>query len=378
MSILVGILGLLLILIVLQDAFESIVLPRRVARRVRFARLFYTTLWGLWSMIARKMRSATRREFFLSIFGPLSLLVLLVCWGIILVFAFALIQWAIRPNINVPENSVNLGTYLYLSGVTFFTLGYGDIVPITGLARTLAVVETGIGFGFLALVIGYVPVIYQAFSRRESEITLLDARAGSPPSAIELLRRYALHRQDNNVEELLYYLRNWEHWCSDILESHLSYSVLMYYRSQHDRVSWLAALTAMLDLCAILMTGLDSVPDHAARFTFAMARHAAVDLAQVFGTTPDTLTSSRLSSEDFQLLKHNLAEFGLNFRDGEAAETKLASLRRMYEPYVDALSTHLLMPLPAWVPRDQVLDDWQTSIWDHFSLTSQRPLNKAR
>ena len=96
MSILVGILGLLLILIVLQDAFESIVLPRRVARRVRFARLFYTTLWGLWSMIARKMRSSTRREFFLSIFGPLSLLVLLVCWGIILVFAFALIQWAVR------------------------------------------------------------------------------------------------------------------------------------------------------------------------------------------------------------------------------------------------------------------------------------------
>ena len=217
MSILVGILGLLLILIVLQDAFESIVLPRRVARRVRFARLFYTTLWGLWSMIARKMRPSTRREFFLSIFGPLSLLVLLVCWGIILVVAFALIQWAMGLDINVPQNSVNLGTYLYFSGVTFFTLGYGDIVPITGLARTLAVVETGTGFGFLALVIGYVPVIYQAFSRRESEITLLDARAGSPPSAIELLRRYALHRQDNNVEELLYYLRNWEHWCSDIL-----------------------------------------------------------------------------------------------------------------------------------------------------------------
>jgi hypothetical protein len=100
---------------------------------------------------------------------------------------------------------------------------------------------------------------------------------------------------------LLYYLRNWERWCSDILESHLSYSVLMYYRSQHDRESWLAALTAMLDLCALLMTGLNNVPEHAARFTFAMARHAAVDLAQVFGTTPDALTTGRLSAEDFAL-----------------------------------------------------------------------------
>ncbi len=378
MSILFGILGILSILVILQDAFESIVLPRRVARRFRFARLFYTTLWGLWSMSARKMRSTNRREFFLSIFGPLSLIVLLVCWGGILVVAFALVQWAIGPDIFTPERTVNFGTYLYFSGVTFFTLGYGDVVPVTGLARTLAVVETGTGFGFLALVIGYVPVIYQAFSRRESEITLLDARAGSPPSAIELLRRYALHRQDKNVEELLYYLRNWEHWCSDILESHLSYSVLMYYRSQHDRESWLAALTAMLDLCALLMVGLDNVPDHAARFTFAMARHAAVDLAQVFGTPPETLGTSRLSAEDFALLRRNLAEFGLNFRDGETAEAKLASLRGMYEPYVSALADHLLMPLPEWMPRNQVLDDWQTSIWDHFSLTSQRPLNKTR
>ena len=103
------------------------------------------------------------------------------------------------------------------------------------------------GFGFLALIIGYVPIIYQAFSRRESNISLLDARAGSPSSATEMLRR---HYRTQRLEELLQFLRKWEQWCATLLESHLSYPVLTYYRSQHERQSWLAALTTVLDTCA--------------------------------------------------------------------------------------------------------------------------------
>ena len=181
LSLLAALASILLILIVLQDGFETIILPRRVSRKFRLARMFYGTIWRLWSWLARRVRSAQRREEMLSFFGPFSLILLLTLWATMLIFAFGLLQWAMADAISAPEKGVTFGTTLYMSGTTFFTLGFGDVVPHSGLSRFCAVAEAGIGFAFLALVIGYVPVIYQAFSRREVGITLLDARAGSPP-----------------------------------------------------------------------------------------------------------------------------------------------------------------------------------------------------
>src|SRR6266567_6467147 len=249
MEILAVIVGIILIIGILIDSFEAIVLPRRVSRRFRLSRFFYTATWVLWSWIARKMRQGNRRELYLSYFGPLSVILLLVLWAIILVLSFALFQWGLNSPLSAPEKQVTFGTYLYMSGTMFITLGLGDVTPLTGLARFLTVAEAGVGFGFLALIISYVPVIYQAFSRREVGISLLDARAGSPASATELLRR---HYRDQHIEELIQYLREWERWCAELLESHLSYPVLTYYRSQHERQSWLAALTAILDTCTLL------------------------------------------------------------------------------------------------------------------------------
>ena len=181
MRILAIIIGLFLILIILQDSFESIVLPRRVSRRFRLSRLFYVSTWVLWSSLARKMRAGNRREVYLSYYGPLSLILMLVVWAAALICAFGLLQWGMSLPMNAPEKEMTLGTYLYMSGTTFITLGLGDVTPLAGVGRFLAVAEAGMGFGFLALIIGYVPIIYQAFSRRESNISLLDARAGSPP-----------------------------------------------------------------------------------------------------------------------------------------------------------------------------------------------------
>ncbi|TMB82022.1 MAG: two pore domain potassium channel family protein, partial [Chloroflexi bacterium] len=229
MRILATIVGVIFIIGILQDSFETVILPRRVSQRFRLSRMFYTSTWMMWSSLARKMRPGNRREYYLSYFGPLSLIFLLVIWAVILVFAFALIQWGTGATLSAPEKDVTFGTYLYLSGTTFITLGIGDVTPLTGMARFLVTGEAALGFGFLALVIGYVPVIYQSFSRRETEISLLDARAGSPSSATELLRR---HYRDQHIEELIQYLQNWERWSAELLESHLSYPVLTYYRSQ--------------------------------------------------------------------------------------------------------------------------------------------------
>jgi hypothetical protein len=365
------IVGIILIFAILTDSFESIVLPRRVSRRFRLSRMFYLWVWALWSDIGRKMQPGNRREFYLSYFGPLSLLLLLILWAAFLMLAFALIQWGLNLPMNSLEKVTSFGTYLYMSGTTFITLGLGDVTPLSGLGRFLTVAEAGMGFGFLALIIGYVPIIYQAFSRREINISLLDARAGSPPSASEMLRR---HYRTQRIEELIQFMRDWERWSAELLESHLSYPVLTYYRSQHERQSWLGALTTVLDTCALMFVGFDNISAPTIRNTFAIARHAAVDLAQVYGTPPLNPKLSRLSPEDFGRMRDSLAEVGLRFSDEESAERRLSEVRRMYEPFVNALADHLLVNLPPWIPVERTVDDWQTSAWDHFTQMSPERL----
>ena len=366
MIVLVSIAGCILIFIVLWDAFETIVLPRRVTRRIRLTRLFYHYTWSPWSALARRMRRGKRRDSYLGFYGPLSLLMLISVWAVGLVVGFALLQWAHHARLNVPDVGAGFGTYLYLSGVTFFTLGFGDIAPVASLGRFLSTVEAGMGFGFLAIVIGYLPVLYQAFSRREVNISLLDARSGSPSSATELLRR---HAACGNMNELDEFLSDWERWSAELMESHLSYPVLCYFRSQHDNQSWLVALTTILDTCALVMVGTGGAPAWQAQLTFAMARHAVVDLSQVFYTPPVTPDPDRLPPADLSRLRMSLAAAGIPLRDGRAADQRLAELRHMYEPYVYALAQYLFMTLPVWIlQKDKdAVDNWQTSAWERSS-----------
>ena len=373
MRIFAAIFGIVVILLVAQDAFETIVLPRRVARRIRIARFFFIATWNVWKSLGRLMRPGARRESYLSYYGPLSLLALFVFWAVLFVCAFGLLLWGLALPLNAPEKTISFTTYLYLSGTTFFTLGLGDVIPVPGVARLLVVSEVALGFGFLALVISYVPVIYQAFSRRELRISLLDARAGSPASAAEILRR---NHVGKNVEELRLILHDWELWCGDILESHLSYPVLAYYRSQHDQQSWLEALTAILDTCALILAGIEGIPAEPARFTFAIARHAVVDLAQVFGSPP-TIGVNRLSSAEFAHLRDVLAQSGILLNGGTATERKLAELRETYEPFVSGLANFLLVSLPPWITPEGNLDDWQTTAWDDLLPSIRQTLIKV-
>jgi hypothetical protein len=349
--------GALWVAIIIWDAFETVVLPRRVARRLRPTRAFYRLTWAVWSAVARRMRPGGRRETYLSFFGPLSLLVLLAAWAASLVTAFAMLQTGLRAPPGTPSGG-SFTDHLYLSGETFFTLGLGDITPVSRLGRALVVIEAGIGFGFLALVIGYLPVLYQSFSRREVSITLLDARAGSPPSAEELLRGAA-----RDHDELTALLREWERWSAEVLESQLSYPVLAYYRSQHDNQSWLAALTTILDASALVIVGIEGACARQAQLTFAVARHAVVDLAQVLGCSPVESPPDRLSAADLARLRAGLAAANVIMDAGAGADDKLAELRGMYEPFVTRLSEHLLMPLPTWRAGAATHENWRTSPW---------------
>jgi hypothetical protein len=237
-------------------------------------------------------------------------------------------------------------------------------VPHLRVERILAVCESGLGFGFLALVVGYLPVIYQAFSRREVNIVLLDARAGSPPTASEMLRRHAGPHGMESLERLLH---DWEHSAADILESHVSYPSVSYFRSQHNNESWLAALTAILDTSALLIAGTDDACARQARLTFAICRHTVVDLAQLFNMPPHRLAVDRLPPSELQRLRSALTQAGVHLSETDAAAAKLAKLRDMYEPYIAALSAFLQMDVPPWILASEVADNWKTSAWGRIA-----------
>ncbi len=361
MAVILGVFSVALLVVVLTDGFQTMILPRRVAWRYRPARLYYRLTWRVWRGLTCLWPAGKRRQTFLSSYGPLSLLGLFATWVLGLILGFVLLHTALGTHLYLPPGDAGgFPTYLYLSGVTFFTLGYGDVYPLHGVGRVLAVAEAGIGFGFLAVIIGYLPVLYHAFSRREVSISLLDARAGSPPSAGQLLLRLA---RASNLARADALLAEWERWAGEVLESHLSFPVLTYYRSQHDNQSWLAALTAVLDSCSLLLALADARCAYQAQLTFAMARHALVDLSLVFGTPPLPPEPDRLPPERLLRLRELLRQHGMGLREGPAADAKLAELRGAYEPFANGLAQFLLFTLPDAVPEKAVVDNWQTSAW---------------
>lgn len=356
MQLFAAILGTVILLIILWDGFEVIILPRRVARKIRLSRLFYLSTWMVWSWLARRVRSPKRRERYLSFYGPLSLLFLIVVWAAGMILAFAMVQWSVGP----PKMSFNES--IYLSGTTFITLGMG--VPHTRLARVVLILKAGIGFGFLAMVISYLPVLYQSFAKRETSILLLDARAGSPPTAAELLRRYGTGHGFPALDELL---REWEIWSADLLETYISYPVLAYFRSQHDNQSWLAALTTILDVCAVIIAGIDGLPPWQARLTFAMARHTVVDLAQIVNAPPRPPQPDRMPAESLSRFKAALASAGIVPCKTGNFDAKLQQARLLYEPYVFALAQRFILAPATWMRVSDKLDNWRTSAWERNS-----------
>jgi hypothetical protein len=352
--------GALIVAVILLEAFETIILPRRVTRRFRLTRLFYVSTWRPWRAIARLMQTKVR-ENFISFYGPLSLLILFAVWAASLIVGFGFLYYsAARYDPTHPP----LQTCLYLSGTTFFTLGLGDVTPHTSGERVMAVFESGLGFGFLALIISYLPVIYQAFSKREVSIVLLDARAGSPPTAAELLSR---HGGQHGVQAIQVLFQDWERWSAELLESHISYPVVAYFRSQHSNESWLAALTAILDATALIVATSDTPCSRQAKLTFAMCRHTIVDLSQVFHAQPRSDDPDRLPPADLARLRASLDRCGYQLREDDLSTEKLHELRRMYEPYLHALSRYLFVALPPWILEKKITDNWKTSAWGKIS-----------
>jgi len=347
-DIVVAFLGFVLIAVALQDAFEVVLLPRRVERRVRFMHYFFRSTWAVWSRLGKLLPAGIRREGLLGIYGPLSMVLLFGCWGISIIIGFGFLQWTLQAKA-VLATSPTLASQLYLSGETFFTLGYESLAFRTDLSHILIIIEAGTGFGFIALMVSYLPVLYHDFSQRDAQIIQLDARAGSPPTAGTLLQRQATLGDLDTLNE---WLRDWEVWASELIESHSSYPMLAFYRSQHQNQSWLASLAVMLDCCTLIISSVEDISLLQAGSTFAAARRVLIEISRSLNVTPRVRVGmDRFSPEALAEIKHILVTAGWRCSAGVEVAEMMTSLRASYEPMLEGISSYLVLPLPTCTPN---------------------------
>ena len=358
MRALAGVAGGVLVLLVLAEFFVTFLLPRRVKRDPRFARRLVRLGWRGWRRAARLL-PASAADTMLGLYGPASLLSLLVLWTIGLVVGFAAMQWATGSDLSL-GHAASFGDALFFSAGGFLSAGTG-LEPEGAGSQLLFILEAASGFAVLFIAIGYLPALFQAFSRREVAISQLDPRAGSPPTAGALIERSAAL---GGWETLDGYLGEWETWSAELMETHLSYPFLAYYRSQHLNQNWLAALTTVLDASAFTLAAAASPrPAEAAEVTYAMGRHALADIAYMLRARARRPDPPRLDDERFADLWELASRSGLELRPQADARERLDRIRKTYEPHAAALADWLELALPAWLPSPEAEANWRRMAW---------------
>jgi Ion channel len=328
----------------LLDLFRTLVMPRAARGRWRLSRLTFIALWRPWRWLALRARTANGRERFLAAASPMSLFVLLGTWAALSVVGYALVLWS-PAFVNGVQGADGKGfsTLLYFSGTSFFTLGFGDVVA-SGASRAIVVLEGATGLGLIAVVIGYLPVLYQAFNRREVGILLLDARAGSPPSGPELVRRAGGVGVKRSLPQLF---REWERWAADILETHLSYPFLAYFRSPHDNTSWVTSLGAVLDGATLVLSSVADEPCvEAASMLYATGTHAVEDLFYYF-RIPER--PGMIERAEFDRVFEDLEAAGVPLKDPDESWKIFTEMREAYGSRLNALAVRVTAPPAQWI-----------------------------
>ena len=281
------------------------------------------------------------------------------------VLAYSGLQWADSTHLGAARPT-DFGNALYFSAGAFFSAST-PFTPTGGFSKAMQVAEAATGFGFLAIAIGYLPALFQAFSRRETAVSRLDPRAGSPPTALALLERSG---QRGGWPELDEYFREWETWTAELMETHLSYPILGYFRSQHLNQNWLAALTTVVDVSAYALAYGPEEEVGAAELTFRIGRHALADLSLTLATrrtwrNSDVFTRQRLTDEGLSELWSRLEGSGLHVEAREKSAERLQKLRSSYERYAIAISRQLALELPDWIPAGETKEYWRAAVKRH-------------
>jgi Ion channel len=338
--------GVFLIILTLLDVFSTIVVPRSSTRRFRLTRILFRGFWKPWRWLGVRARTREGRERFLAVAAPGFLFVLLAVWALLVMTGYALVLWspAFEHGIRGVHGlgDARFTTALYFSGTSLFTIGFGDIVA-TGFTRAVVVAEGATGLGLVAVVIAYLPVLYASFNRREVGIMLLDARAGSPPSGPELLRHAS---EAHDKQGLITLFGEWERWAADVLETHLSYPLLAFFRSPHDNTSWVTSLGAVLDAATLILSTMDKEPLPGAQTFYRTGVHAVEDLFYYFRMEE---RAPMIERSEFEDVLRDFKDLGIPVRPADEAWERFQEMRKAYGGRLDALAILLAAPPAQWI-----------------------------
>jgi hypothetical protein len=337
--------GVALVVLTLNDIFQSVVVPRATGRRYRISSYFWRCLWYCWPRLAWRLfpSDADRREEALAVFAPLLLVSLIGFWTALLLIGFALMLWSLRSGVTPPHES--FGTMLYFAGASLLTIGFGDIVGRTPGPRLVSVLAGLSGLSLLSITTAYLFAIFGSFQQRETFVVTVGARAGTPPSGVNLLAiaGYSLTRED-----LAPLMIDAQRWAAQVMESHLAYPVLAYFRSSHDDQSWLGTLGTLLDAATLLMTTTEGVKDGQARIFYNVGRHAARDLSRYF-RVGDGDAEVGIERSEYDHACDRLAAAGYTLRERDEAWGRFCELRSAYASHLNALARLFQIPPLAWI-----------------------------
>ena len=346
-------LGLLLLALVFWDLFETIVVPRPSPGWFRLGRYVVRGLWRLVRFAGRRPGGQTR-DTLLGLFAPAATLVLLVTWLATLVVAYGLVLFALKDQLR-PEPS-DLGTAIYYAATSILTLGSGEIVAVGPVARVVVVVAAASGLGVVALVVTFLFSLYGSYQRREVQVVSLQAAAGAPPSAVQLLETYGRLDLRGRLPGLFI---EWERWAAEVLDTHVAYPLLGFFRSSHDNLSWISALGTVLDAASLVLTTTRDVPRGEAELFRRVGSHLVEDITNL-GFQSNV--SARLGAgngagpvEDgvdraaFEEAWVHLREAGYEMTPVEDAWQAFAAARTEYSGRLEAMARYWATPTNSWL-----------------------------
>jgi hypothetical protein len=333
--------GIALVALTFSDVFQSVIVPRPARRTLRGSSYISRWGWRAWRWFGHALVTNEAREDFLGTFAPLLLVVLLVFWVTSLILGYACVFYALRGEL---KPAPDFGGAVYFAGTSLLTIGFGDIVPASPLTRYLAVLTGASGFGIVAIVTTFLFAIFGAYQAREAFVVALCNRAGSPPSGLELIE---IHIRMQHIDGLNATLREAQLWMSAVLETHLAYPVLNYFRSTHDDISWVGALGALLDASTIVITTLDIPAKAEAKFVNRLGRHFVNDFAHYF-SLPDGAEVG-VERIEFDIAYDRLEAAGVALIERGRAWRYFAEVRSTYASQLNALAQFWRIPPARWV-----------------------------
>jgi hypothetical protein len=336
--------GLALLLVILYDIFQSVVLPRPAINKLATVRYIVRALYWMWRWVGNRMTSIPRRERWLATYGPVAVLAIFIAWGLALVLAYGLIIDGVRDELHpVPES---FGTSVYFSASTLVPLSYGDFVPEGVPARLATIAESATGVILAALAITLLFSLYQSFQRREELVVTLDAFAGAPPSGVQMLETAATHGMP---EELIKTFDDWRQWAAAVLESHLAYPMLVFFRSSHDNEAWLNSFGAVMDAAILVMSTVEDKSEGPAKLMYRVGNHLVEDLSWYFPRWTPRSDSPIIERFEFDQAWERLRKAGYHCKPADEAWTTFARFRSAYASPINGLARALVIIPAEWI-----------------------------